>query len=399
MTISGKYAAAEIFTDNIEEAALQWVKEQCNHPAFEGIRILQMPDVHAGNSCNVGTAYRIGSYVNPDHIGVDIGCTISMHRLSETVNPDDFPLLDHRIRETVPTGTEICGKNSINEKDLFRFLNAQYQKARSSAPDLVNEVPRIDARFISDFCRRIKLQEGIFYKSLGTLGGGNHFIEYGEDAESGEGWLTIHCGSRNLGVKVANYWHNVANNPKRAEYIGYLWGDALTGYLSDMVIAQAYAIFNHDTIRDRIFAILRKLCKAKCTESIYTTHNYISVTEEFPILRKGAINASLNRKVCIPFNMRDGIAICIGKGNAQWLDSAPHGAGRKMTRNQARKQIPLSEYESAMTGIFSTSVCQETLDESPQAYKSAEEILSLITPTVDVITFVRPKFNIKDTGK
>lgn len=399
MTISGKYAAAEIFTDNIEEAALQWVKEQCDHPAFEGVRILQMPDVHAGNSCNVGTVYKIGTYVNPDHVGVDIGCTISMHRLSETVNPADFPLLDHRIREIVPTGTEICVKNSINEKDLFRFLNTQYQKARSSAPDLINEAPRIDARFISDFCRRIKLQEGIFYKSLGTLGGGNHFMEYGEDAESGEGWLTIHCGSRNLGVKVANYWHNIANNPKRAEYIGYLWGDALTGYLSDMVIAQAYAIFNHDTIRDRIFAILRKLCKTKCTESIYTTHNYISVTEEFPMLRKGAINASLNRKVCIPFNMRDGIAICMGKGNAQWLDSAPHGAGRKMTRNQARKQIPLSEYESAMTGIFSTSVCQETLDESPQAYKSAEEILSLITPTVDVITFVRPKFNIKDTGK
>ena len=174
-------------------------------PAFEGVRILQMPDVHAGNSCNVGTVYKIGTYVNPDHVGVDIGCTISMHRLSETVNPADFPLLDHRIREIVPTGTEICVKNSINEKDLFRFLNTQYQKARSSAPDLINEAPRIDARFISDFCRRIKLQEGIFYKSLGTLGGGNHFMEYGEDAESGEGWLTIHCGSRNLGVKVANY--------------------------------------------------------------------------------------------------------------------------------------------------------------------------------------------------
>ena len=187
MTISGKYAAAEIFTDNIEEAALQWVKEQCNHPAFEDIRILQMPDVHAGNSCNVGTVYKIGTYVNPDHVGVDIGCTISMHRLSSVINPDDFALLDHRIRETVPTGTEICVKNSINEKDLFRFLNTQYQKARSSAPDLINETPRIDARFISDFCRRIKLQEGIFYKSLGTLGGGNHFMEYGEDAESGEG--------------------------------------------------------------------------------------------------------------------------------------------------------------------------------------------------------------------
>ena len=399
MLISGKYATAEIFTENIEDAALQWVREQCDHPAFEGVRILQMPDVHAGNACNVGTVYRIGAYVNPDHVGVDIGCTISMHKLSAAMNPDDFALLDHRIRETVPTGTEICEKNSINEKNLFRFLNSRYQKARSAAPDLINEAPRIDARFITDFCRRIKLQEGIFYKSIGTLGGGNHFIEYGEDEESGEGWLTIHCGSRNLGVKVANHWHNIANNPKRAQYIGYLWGDALKSYLSDMIIAQAYAIFNHDTIKDRIFAILKKLCKAKCAESIYTTHNYISVTDEYPMLRKGAIEASDGRKVCIPFNMRDGIAICRGKGNEQWLDSAPHGAGRRVSRNQARKLIPLSEYEASMSGIFSTSVCAETLDESPQAYKSSEEILSLITPTVDVISFVKPKFNIKDTGK
>lgn len=399
MLISGQYTTAEIFTENIEDTALQWVREQCDHPAFEGVRILQMPDVHAGNACNVGTVYRIGSYVNPDHVGVDIGCTISMHKLSAAMNPDDFALLDHRIRETVPTGTEICEKNSINEKDLFRFLNSRYQKARSAAPDLINDAPRIDARFISDFCRRIKLQEGIFYKSIGTLGGGNHFIEYGEDEESGEGWLTIHCGSRNLGVKVANHWHNIANNPKRVQYIGYLWGDALKGYLSDMIIAQAYAIFNHDTIRDRIFTILKKLCKAKCAESIYTTHNYISVTDEYPMLRKGAIEASEGRKVCIPFNMRDGIAICRGKGNGQWLDSAPHGAGRRVSRNQARKLIPLSEYEASMSGIFSTSVCAETLDESPQAYKSSEEILSLITPTVDVISFVKPKFNIKDTGK
>lgn len=399
MTISGQYATAEIFTDNIEDAALQWIREQCDHPTFEGARILQMPDVHAGNSCNVGTVYRIGEYVNPDHVGVDIGCTISMHRLSSPMSPDDFALLDHRIRETVPTGTEICEKNSINEKELFRFLNAQYQKARSAAPDLINEVPRIDARFISDFCRRIKLQEGIFYKSLGTLGGGNHFIEYGEDSESGEGWLTIHSGSRNLGVKVANHWHNIADNPKRARYRGYLWEDALNGYLSDMVLTQAYAIFNHDTIRDRIFAILKKLCKARCTESIYTTHNYISVNEDWPVLRKGAIAAPKGRKICIPFNMRDGIAICMGKGNEQWLCSAPHGAGRKMSRNQARKQIPLSDYESAMSGIFSSSVCAETLDESPQAYKPTEEILSLISPTVDVVSFVKPKFNIKDTGK
>lgn len=397
--IKGETTSAEIFTDNIEQAALDRVKELCSHPAMAGVPIVQMPDVHAGASCNVGTAYPIGMYVNPDHVGVDIGCTISMHRLSCAVRPEDFPLLDHRIRETVPTGMEICPKNSLNEKELFRFLNTQYQKARSAAPGLMNEAPRIDARFISDFCRRIKLQEGIFYKSLGTLGGGNHFIEYGEDAESGEAWLTIHCGSRNLGVKVAGHWHNIAHNPKRAKYTGYLWGDALRGYLSDMIIAQAYALYNHVTIRDRVFAILRKLCKAKCADSIFTTHNYISVTDDVPMLRKGAIDASEGRKVAIPLNMRDGIAVCIGKGNERWLNTAPHGAGRIMSRTQARKQISMSEFEDAMTGIYSSSVCAGTLDESPMAYKPTEEILELIRPTVEVVRMIKPKLNIKDKGE
>lgn len=399
MIIDGKTTSAEIFTDNIEEAALNWVTQLCDHPAMAGTHIVQMPDVHAGNSCNVGTAYPIGAYVNPDHVGVDIGCTISMHKLSATVNPDDYALLDHRIREAVPTGKNICSKNSLNEKELFKFLNSQYQKARSVAPELVNDSPRIGARFISDFCRRLKLQEGIFYKSLGTLGGGNHFIEYGEDETSGEGWLTIHCGSRNLGVKVANHWHNIAGNPKRAEYIGYLWGEAMSGYLSDMIIAQAYAIYNHQIIRDRIFSILRKLCKAKCSESIFTTHNYISVADDRPMLRKGAIDASDGLKVAIPFNMRDGIAICVGKGNEQWLNSAPHGAGRIMSRAQARKIIPLADFEKSMTGIFSTSVSEETLDESPMAYKPMEEIIELIKPTVEICSFVKPRLNIKDNGK
>lgn len=399
MIVKGKTTSAEIFTDNIEELAIDWLKDLCDHPAMENITIVQMPDVHAGNNCNVGTAYTIGVYVNPDHVGVDIGCTISMHRLSAPVNPEDFPILDYRIREAIPMGTEICAKNSLNEKELFRFLNSQYQKARSASPDLINEAPRIDMRFITDFCRRIKLQEGIFYKSLGTLGGGNHFIEYGEDKDSGEGWLTIHCGSRNLGVKVANHWHNIAQNPKRAKYLGFLWGDALKGYLSDMVIAQAYALYNHQIIRDRIFAILKKLCKAKCVESIFTTHNYISVTDELSMLRKGAIDASEGRKVAIPFNMRDGIAICIGKGNKRWLNTAPHGAGRIMSRAQARKQILMSDFENSMAGIYSSSVCQGTLDESPMAYKPTEEILECIRPTVDVVAMIKPKFNIKDNGE
>ena len=160
MTVIGQYTSAEIFTENIEDAALQWVRAQCDHPAFDGVRIVQMPDVHAGNACNVGTTYRIGAFLNPDHVGVDIGCTISMHRLSSVVAQEDFALLDHKIREAIPTGTEICGRNSLNEKKLFRFLNSQYQKARSAAPGLINEAPRIDARFVSDFCRRIKIPNG-----------------------------------------------------------------------------------------------------------------------------------------------------------------------------------------------------------------------------------------------
>lgn len=399
MNITGNFTSVEIFTDNIEQSALDWITELCDHPAMEGIPIVQMPDVHAGNNCNVGTAYPIGMYVNPDHVGVDIGCTISMHRLSVPVSPEDFPILDHRIREAVPVGAEICAKNSLNEKELFRFLNSQYQKARSAAPELINEASRIDARFITDFCRRIKLQEGIFYKSLGTLGGGNHFIEYGEDVASAEGWLTIHCGSRNLGVKVANHWHNIAQNPKRARYIGFLWGDALKGYLTDMVIAQAYALYNHQIIRDRVFAILRKLCKAKCSESIFSTHNYISITDERPMLRKGAIDASEGRKVVIPFNMRDGIAICIGKGNEKWLNTAPHGAGRIMSRAQAKKQIAMADFRQTMSDVFSTSICESTLDESPMAYKPTEEILELVKQTVDIISMIKPKLNIKDNGE
>ena len=399
MIIQGKTTSAKIFTEDIEDAALAWVTALCDEPAMEGIEIVQMPDVHAGTSCNVGTAYKIGAHVNPSHVGVDIGCMVSTHQLSQNVDQKDFGLLNHRIREVVPTGSEVCAKNSINEKDLFRFLNSEYQKARSAAPYLINELPRIDARFISDFCRHIKMQEGLFYKSLGTLGGGNHFIEYGEDTTSCEGWLTIHCGSRNLGVKVANHWCSIAQNPKRAHFIGYLGGDDLKGYLTDMVITKAYAQYNHIIIRDRIFAILKKLCKAKCTKSIFTPHNYISVTDEEPILRKGAVAASFGDLVVIPLNMRDGIAIGEGFSNEEWLCSAPHGAGRIMSRAQAKKQISLEEFTETMTGIYSTSVCSATIDESPMAYKPTEEILSLIGPTVKLCSIIKPKLNIKDIGR
>lgn len=396
--IKGNYAKATVFAEDIEASARHWVEALCNHPAMQGASIAQMPDVHAGKGCNVGTAYPINGYVNPDHVGVDIGCTISIHRLSQPLPPEMFELFDHRVREAIPTGTNICERKVINDKGLLKFLNKEYNRARTFAPDLIVDTGRIDERFIADMLRRIKMQEGIFYKSLGTLGGGNHFIEYGEDSVDQTPWLSIHTGSRNLGVKVANHWHSIADNPKRAQMAGFLWGDALGGYLSDMVIAQAYARFNHLTIRDRIFGILRKLNRARCEESIFTSHNYIALDEEHPMLRKGAISAFEGERVCIPFNMRDGIAICRGKGNPDWNFSAPHGAGRQMSRTAARKNIALEDFRTAMDGVYSTSICAGTLDESPMAYKPTESILRLIAPTVEVERMIRPRLNIKDAG-
>lgn len=400
MKIQGKYTSAEVFAPEIEETARQFVQELCDHPAMAGVRIAQMPDVHAGRGCNVGTAYAVGEYVNPEHVGVDIGCTISMHRLSRRVEPADFALLDHRIRETIPMGFEVNERKTIDDKSLFRFLATEYDKARSAAPERICEVGRIDERFVTAFLKRIRMQEGLFYKSLGTLGGGNHFIEYGEDRETGEPWLTIHTGSRNLGTKVAEYWCTVAANPKKNRFAGFLDGDNRNGYLSDMVVAQAYARFNHLTILERIEALLGKFDgRPQVEESLFTTHNYISLEAVCPVLRKGAIDASAGRRVCIPFNMRDGIAIGIGRGNADWNHSAPHGAGRLMSRSAARKNISLDEFRASMGGIFSSSVCAGTLDESPQAYKPMEQILGLIGPTVEIVSMVVPRLNIKDVSK
>lgn len=167
--IKGKYTHAAVYAEHFEPAAREFVESLTNHPAFEGVRIVQMPDVHAGNGCNVGTAYPVRGYANPDHVGVDIGCTIAMHRLSAPLSPEQYALFDHRVREAIPTGAEICAKKGVNDKDLFKFLNKEYSRARSLAPDLIVEAGRIDERFIADMLRRIKMQEGIFYKSLSLI--------------------------------------------------------------------------------------------------------------------------------------------------------------------------------------------------------------------------------------
>ena len=370
---------------DLEASCLEQAHHLAELPFLHGWVCL-MPDTHTGKGMPIGGVIAAKNVVIPNAVGVDIGCGMAYVKTSIPVSV---------LKETM-TGSGNLVQGIVG--DILRNIPVGFAHHKTVMPCYTLDKAMEEFSLYEEDGELLgQLEAGYF--QIGTLGGGNHFIEYGEDGTSGEGWLTLHCGSRNLGVKVAGYWHNIAQNPKRAKYIGFLWGDALKGYLSDMVIAQAYALYNHQIIRDRIFAILRKLCKAKCVESIFTTHNYISVTDGRPILRKGAIDASEGRRVAIPFNMRDGIAICVGKGNEQWLSSAPHGAGRIMSRVQAKKQVALDEFRQTMSEVFSTSICEATLDESPMAYKPTEEILELIKPTVDIISMIKPKLNIKDNGE
>lgn len=432
--IIGKYTTAQVFARTIEDECVQQIYDICNSPGFSGTKIRIMPDTHSGSGSVIGFTSTFSDYVDPRTIGVDIGCTISAHKFSKPIEREDFVLFEHRIKEAVPMGFSINDKPVIDEKTFYKFLNTEYQKARSMNPDMIEDVGRIDEKYIMKMIQRIGMDTGIFYKSIGSVGGGNHFIEIDEKCVNGEKehYLLIHCGSRNFGVKVCNYWHKIAQNPKvnkeelKAKIAeikanctdrkllkglidqakkdavsknpnGFLSGDNLRGYISDMVIAQAYARFNHITIRDRIFEIAHKFNNIKCEESIFTTHNYIDFTTDTPIIRKGAISAKTDEIVIIPFNMAFGVAVCRGKGNEDYNCSAPHGAGRIMSRTAAKKNISMYDFKESMKDVYSTTVCSATLDESPQAYKDPNEILELIEPTVDVLFLMKPIINIKAT--
>lgn len=430
LELTGKYTKAFIYADTIEDECISQVYELINHPAFKDSNVRIMPDTHTGANICIGFTAPLRDYVDPNHIGVDIGCSMTSLELSKCLSPDDYANFEHKVRNAVPTGYDIHTKVQFNEKELYKFLTNKYNRAYSIWPEAINPVERIDEKFITKLCSRIGMDLGKFYKSLGTLGSGNHFEEYGE-TEDGRAFFTIHCGSRNFGLKVAKYWssrskesalsksqikeyteefkksyrntHNDMKNfkndlniyleSKKSGYLtGYLNGDLLKGYLSDMVIAQAYAEFNHKVICDLVKDILLKF-KIKVVDKIYTTHNYISFEDK--IMRKGAIASYEGEKMIMPFNMRDGLAICVGKSNEDWNCSAPHGAGRIMSRAKAKANVDLEEFKKSMEGIYSTSVGVGTLDESPMVYKNTDEILELIKPTCDVLFMVKPKINIK----
>ena len=311
------------------------------------------------------------------------------------INAEDYPAIERNIRETVKFGMSIHQKAVYPYAELYKHLQLRHQKARQQWPEMVGPAD-VSEKGITAFLKRIEQKEHMFYHSIGTVGGGNHFIEVGVTPE-GNYAFTVHCGSRNLGQMVWKYWKKEAMKQEGVTN-GYLMGEAMKGYITDMVIAQAYAEFNHMVI-DRL--VMEAICqgsqkKANILEQIYTTHNYIDFSMK--MMRKGAVAAPKDEKLVIPFNMRDGLIIARGKGNEDWNQSAPHGAGRLLSRSDAKELIDLEEYKESMKGIYSTSVGTGTIDESPMAYKDPKEILRLIEDTVEVEYFIRPVINLKATN-
>ena len=396
LELKGKYCKdCKVFTDNIEQEALSMVYHFLDNPMFEGAKIRIMPDVHAGKDIVVGFTVPFTDHVNPDHVGGDIGCSVSTAITDMPINPEDYPMIEKNIRESVRFGMSIQQKPVYPVADLYKHLQLRLGQACQQWPEMVGAMD-VSERGITALLKRVSQKEHMFYNSIGTVGGGNHFVEIGVTPE-GNYAFTVHCGSRNLGQKVWKYWKMEAGKLTGVAN-GFLVGDAMRGYITDMVASQAYAEFNH-LIIDRL--VLEAICKgsgrkAHIVEQIYTTHNYIDFSMK--MMRKGAVAAPTGRKLVIPFNMRDGLIIARGKGNEDWNQSAPHGAGRLLSRADAKELIDLDEFKESMKGIYSTSVGTGTIDESPMAYKDTKEILRLIEDTVEVEYFIRPVINLKATN-
>ena len=395
----------KIFTDNIEPTALNQIYTLIKQPAFAKCKVRIMPDVHAGTGCVIGFTADLGDKVIPNIVGVDIGCGMLTVELGKI--DIDFDCLDSAIRENIPSGRE------------------------------VNEVAIYSAKTLKNLrCYKVLKDPERLVRSIGSLGGGNHFIEIDADSE-GMKYLVIHTGSRNLGKQVAEYYQNLAietmqgkdelmamqekliadykaqgrkseiqkaiseihrkfsPNPLRIpKELCYLTGKHREDYLYDMKECQRFATNNRCEIANRIVS---NLFGGKISywdlPMFETIHNYIEFGTN--MVRKGAISAKAGEKLLIPINMRDGCIIGVGKGNEDWNCSAPHGAGRTMSRNRAKELISLKEYEDSMKGIFTTSVNSSTIDESPMAYKTIDEIIANIADTVEVVNVIKPVYNFK----
>lgn len=394
-TLQGKYAAATVYAEIIDDAAVSQIMLILNQPFTKGQKICIMPDAHPGKGCIIGTTMTIGDKIPPSLVGIDIGCGMLAVKLRQkTIN---WQQLDDTIRDFIPTGENI---------------------AESPRPEIKK------CRTEELICGKTwsRRTEG---KALGTLGGGNHFIEVDKDS-NGNLWLVIHTGSRRLGVKVATYYQKAATKTLHsisAEQTNALrkqllqehrilefntelkklhpvfesipdescWceGQLLENYLHDMQIVQQYADMNRRVIAD---IILHKM-NLDATDMFTTVHNYIDTKTH--ILRKGAVSAQKGERILIPINMKDGALLCTGKGNPAWNQSAPHGSGRLLSRSQAKQELSMETYQKEMTGIWTSSVCESTLNEAPMAYKPIEAITNTIRETAQIDDIIKPLYNYK----
>lgn len=363
--IKGVYTDAKVYTGELEVSAEGQIKALCDQPFAAGSKIRIMPDVHAGKGCTIGTTMTIGDYVVPNLVGVDIGCGMLTVKLKE--KRLNLPQLDSFIRQNIPYGRD------VRERPHRSHGRIDLEELRC--------YKKVDTR-------RAK-------ESLGTLGGGNHFIEVDKDEEDNL-YLVIHTGSRNLGLRVAELYQKKAYDSvggRKQTEIPYelapLTGDEMQDYLADMAFMQRFAALNRRIIKEVILDGMKLHEEA----SFETIHNYIDT--EAMILRKGAVSAKAGEQLLIPMNMRDGSLLCTGLGNENWNCSAPHGAGRLYSRTDAENSFTVSEFKKQMDGIFTTSVSQDTLDECPMAYKPMEDILKHIGETVTVDRILRPIYNFK----
>lgn len=373
MIIQGKYGEAIVYTDDVEQEAIDQIVTLMNQPMAKGAHVRIMPDVHAGAGCVIGYTAKLTDKVVPNLIGVDIGCGVLAVRLHRPIDNTALPLLDMTVRAHVPLGF------NIHKKTVYEDIKMNEREQ----DDIVN------------ICRKTKQDESAVMRSLGTLGGGNHFIELASDSTEQQ-WLVIHSGSRNFGFQVANYYQKIAHalHPEAPKALAWLEGKEKEAYLQAMRIAQRYAQINRLTIAS---IILRRFFGGPSDlseyEHIESVHNYIAIEEG--IIRKGAIAAKRGSRLIIALNMRDGSIIGIGKGNPEWNYSAPHGAGRALSRSSAKKQLSLAEFKKQMEGIYSTSIHPSTLDEAPMAYKKSYEIIKCVEPVVEIETVLHPLWNLK----
>lgn len=424
--IQGKYTTAKIMIDEIEESALQQIYSMINHPAFTNPIVIQ-PDTHMGTGSVIGFTMKLTDKVIPNVIGVDIGCSIQSVNITEIKM--SLAELNKLIRAKVMFGANVQQKSYNFERQFnWKELNKKalmFHNAYQQHFNVKLKFEEYDFEWLKNKIKMIGIDYNRFSKSIGTVGGGNHFIEVSHSEKSGK-WVTVHTGSRNFGKRICDYWQNQAKQSFKTNYVEkrildvkkikeiaqpsqieneikklpqykfpeeQLWleGDDAYGYFRDMFFAQQYADLNRSTILN---TITMDILDTNCIQSVTSVHNYIDFNDF--IIRKGAIRSYENELMVIPFNMRDGILLCAGKSNPDWNFSAPHGCGRVLSRSKAKEILNLDDFIETMKDVVSTSVNQNTLDEAPDAYKDCKIIENAIADTAMVVDRLKPILNLKD---